>query len=239
MSSRRRFLGTAAAFVLGCRYSAPSDVGAAGDDSGAPPPRDTGATPPGDSGTTGADDTGGAPVDDSGTTGPVDTGPTSCVETSEGAIGPNYLPNAPEREELVPASTGGTRLEVSGWVRDTACAPVPDARIEVWQAELDGGYDFSEEMLFRGTVAVDADGAYRFITRVPGYELGPDGAAIPLHIHLRVAATGTTAELVTLLYFSDDGVLAAFDPPADLVGNVESDGAGGKRIRFDLVLPPA
>lgn len=240
MSSRRRFLGGAAAFVMSCRYSPPSTSTPSGSTDSTPPPReDTGGTPTEDSGPTGGQDTGGTPVEDSGTPGPVDTGPTSCVPTSEGAIGPNYLPDAPERVELVPETTDGTRLEVYGVVRDTTCAPVAGARIEVWQAELDGGYDFSDDMLFRGTVVAGTDGAYRFVTRVPGYEVGPDGSAIPLHLHLRIASTATTAELVSLIYFSDDGVLAAFDPPADLVGAVESDGAGGKRIHFDIVLPPA
>lgn len=240
MKTRRMFLGGAAAAVVGCRYrplvldgEAPADTSSpattdSGDPSDSGGPVDTAGSLPDDSAPpedTSADDTGGTP--------------TSCTTTSTGAIGPNYLPNVPERTELVPASTGGTRLEVSGTVRDLRCQPVADHPFEVWQATIDGGYDFSDELLYRGTVRTDASGAYRFVTRVPGYELGPDGDAIPLHIHFNSSARGAYGSLVTLFYFQGDEVLAAFDPPTDLVCAVIPDGSGGQKMTFDVVLPDA
>jgi protocatechuate 3,4-dioxygenase alpha subunit len=74
-------------------------------------------------------------------------------------------------------ATEGQRITVTGIVRDGAGQPVPDALIEIWQANAAGHYAHpadpratSEEASFRGfgRCATDNDGRFAFETIVPG-----------------------------------------------------------------------
>lgn len=68
----------------------------------------------------------------------------------------NYVPGAPLVADL------GTGFVVSGIVRDVAtCAPVPNARVQVWTATERGG---EREPSNRGSVMTDADGRFRLET---------------------------------------------------------------------------
>jgi len=109
----------------------------------------------------------------------------TCAPTKPDALGPFYIPGAPERERT------GRGLVVTGSVRSaTGCRPLSGAQIEWWSAGSSGDYDDAH----RATQRTDAQGRYRYETDFPGKYPGR-----PPHLHLRVTAPGHRA-LVTQIY---------------------------------------
>lgn len=154
----------------------------------------------------------------------------SCDDgpTPRQTAGPFFKPDSPARATLAEPG-GGEPLILEGRVLSTACRPLPGAVVDVWHAGPDGGYDLAG-FRWRGHQMVDADGAWRFVTVVPG-PYGPRTR----HIHLRVEVPGGPS-LATQLYFPDDernGRDFLFRP--DLLMDVVN-GSGGRHGRFDLVL---
>ncbi|HXJ79556.1 MAG TPA: intradiol ring-cleavage dioxygenase [Candidatus Methylomirabilis sp.] len=119
-----------------------------------------------------------------------------CVPTASDMEGPFYKPGAPLRDAT------GKGLVVSGVVRaaDT-CEPIPDARVEWWQANPSGQYDD----IHRGAQVTGASGAYRFDTDFP-----PPYSGRPSHIHLKTEAKGYR-KLTTQLYPKGGQSAVAFD----------------------------
>ena len=125
----------------------------------------------------------------------------------------------------------GTRIV--GRVYDGAGEPVPDAMVEIWQADADGRYrgDFGW-----GRSGTDAEGRFAFTTVKPG---AVDGQAP--HVVVLVFARGLLKPVLTRMYFPDeaeansaDPVLGSIDDPdarATLVAE-PVDGA----LRFDIRL---
>ncbi|MEV4536121.1 protocatechuate 3,4-dioxygenase subunit alpha [Asanoa sp. NPDC049518] len=114
-----------------------------------------------------------------------------------------------------------------GVVLDGAGEPVPDALIEIWQADPAGRFDHPDDP--RGAVATagfrgfarcptDTDGRYAIRTVKPGPVPGPDGILQAPHIDVSLLARGLLDRLVTRVYFpdeaanADDPVLARVDP---------------------------
>jgi catechol 1,2-dioxygenase len=124
--------------------------------------------------------------------------------------GPLYVAGAPE-------STGFARLDqdpqpgetlfMQGQVRDADGKPVANATVEVWHANHLGGYSFFDPTQtpynLRRTIRTDAEGRYRFRSKLPvGYSVPPNGATDkllkalgrhgtrPAHIHFFVTAPG-------------------------------------------------
>src|SRR6516162_4117720 len=133
------------------------------------------------------------------------------------AMGPFYpLGELPQSADLttVPGRSGraeGQVLNVMGRVLNLAGEPVPNARIEVWQANSHGRYrdprDTNPAPLdpnFDGSALLvsDAEGRYRFKTIKPAaYRAGPN-LVRPAHIHFQV--TGRQDRLITQMYFEND-----------------------------------
>lgn len=112
-------------------------------------------------------------------------GQPACAPTRPDALGPFYVPDAPER------SSTGRGLIVSGRVRSAdGCAPLPGARIEWWSANPRGEYDDAH----RAVQAADSEGRYRYETDFPGRYPGR-----PPHVHVRVTAPRHRT-LVTQVY---------------------------------------
>jgi protocatechuate 3,4-dioxygenase beta subunit len=108
-----------------------------------------------------------------------------CAPTAPDALGPFYVPGAPERDRT------GKGLVLGGVVRGgAACRPLSGARIEWWAANPGGDYDDAH----RATQKSDAEGRYRYETDFPGKYPGR-----PRHLHLRVTAPGHRT-LVTQIY---------------------------------------
>ncbi len=133
-----------------------------------------------------------------------------CVATSDDILGPYYLPGSPNTTLVAQPGEPGTRLFISGAVLSSDClTPVPNATIEVWQANDAAVYDTSAAFLLRGTLYSDASGLYAFETIVPGPYLNGNQYR-PKHIHFRVNRPGFP-ELITQLYFEGDPYIPA-DP---------------------------
>ena len=116
----------------------------------------------------------------------------------------------------------GERIIVSGCVLDEDARPVPNALIEVWQANAAGRYlhkndqhDAPLDPNFTGCgrTLTDNNGKYRFVTIKPGaypWRNHPN-AWRPMHIHFSLFGAGLLTRLVTQMYFPGDPLLA-FDP---------------------------
>lgn len=109
----------------------------------------------------------------------------------------------------------GQRIVVSGRVLDTNRTPVPDALIEIWQANAAGRYRHGNDtwpapldphFTGLGRTLTDAAGRYRFITIKPGAYpwQNHDNAWRPAHIHFSLFGRAFTQRLVTQMYFPDD-----------------------------------
>jgi protocatechuate 3,4-dioxygenase beta subunit len=118
--------------------------------------------------------------------------------------------------------------------------PISDAVVEIWNADVNGDYDLSDDYIFRGSCRTGADGRYRFRTIIPGRYLN-GGSYRPSHIHFRITAPGH-AELVSQIYFKDDPFLSS-DPWASLAKAKErilplaTDTNGENVVTFDIHLP--
>lgn len=126
--------------------------------------------------------------------------------------GPLYVAGAP-------VSTGFARLDdgseskdaevlfMQGTVYDGKGAPLPNAQVEVWHANLMGNYSFFDKSQssfnLRRTIITDDQGRYQFRSIMPsGYGCPPDGTTQallnklgrhgqrPAHVHFFVTAPG-------------------------------------------------
>jgi protocatechuate 3,4-dioxygenase alpha subunit len=149
----------------------------------------------------------------------------------------------PQMNELVPpANPRAVRLH--GRVTDGAGAPVPDAVIEIWQADPQGHIVRRPGSLRRdgwtftgwGRAATDPDGHYSFATLEPGRT----EAGRPAFFAVTVFARGLLDRLFTRAYLPDgaealaaDPLLSALDPDrrATLITSRAEQG-----LRFDIRL---
>lgn len=143
----------------------------------------------------------------------------TLAPTPSQTVGPFFWFGLCERPcaELVPPDGAGA-LRVSGSVFDGAGEPVPDAMVEIWQADERGEYrgDFGW-----GRCGTDADGRFSFVTVKPGPVTGPGGESQAPHLVVLVFARGLLKPVLTRMYFPDgpeanaaDPVLAAIDDAA-------------------------
>lgn len=112
-----------------------------------------------------------------------------------------------------PGTPEGEVIEVAGCVLDGNGAPVPDAMIEIWQANAAGRYaspdDAREDVPLDpnfvgfGRAATDAEGVWRFRTIRPGRVPGPGNSLQAPHLLLSVFGRGLIKRLATRLYFAD------------------------------------
>jgi protocatechuate 3,4-dioxygenase beta subunit len=113
----------------------------------------------------------------------------------------------------------GERVVMHGYVRDSFGRPVPNALVEVWQANASGRYRHPKDSYIGaldpnfggcGRVLTDADGHYRYRTIKPGPY--PWRNRInewrPAHIHVAISGTGWAQRLITQLYFEGDPLIA-------------------------------
>jgi protocatechuate 3,4-dioxygenase, beta subunit len=149
--------------------------------------------------------------------------PVRVTQTLSEITGPN-----PGAEMLSPGDSDlsrfnggralGERIIVTGRVLDEDERPVPNALIEIWQANACGRYahpadqhDAPLDPHFSGAgrAVTGADGAYRFTSIKPGaYPWGNHhNAWRPNHIHLSLFGAGLATRLVTQMYFPGDPLL--------------------------------
>jgi len=132
--------------------------------------------------------------------------------TQDNILGPYHRPGAPFRAKVTPPLAEGRILLVTGrvWALD-ARKPLPQAVLDVWQADHHGRYDNDDPknppakgvFKYRARLVCDEAGHYEYETIYPGkYKTGPDDWR-PAHIHYLVRAPGYKT-LVTQLYFKGD-----------------------------------
>ena len=115
----------------------------------------------------------------------------------------------------------GEQIVVTGRLIDGGGDPVPDAMIEVWQADGEGRYPGASEALantrFKGFGRCETlGGAFRFLTVKPGSVPGRKDRPQAPHINVGIFARGILKRLFTRIYFDDEGANAV-DPVLGLI----------------------
>lgn len=135
-------------------------------------------------------------------------------------------------------AVAGDVIEIEGRVLDGAGEPLPDALVEIWQADAEG--DYGARFAGFGRAATGEDGTFRFRTVRPGRVPGPGNALQAAHIAIGVLGRGLIKRLVTRLYF-EDGEGLDDDPVLALVPAVRRPTLIARRSgdavwRFDIRL---
>ena len=179
-------------------------------------------------------------------------------------VGPFFL-NCLLREDarrntLVQPETAGERIRIEGRVLDGDGEPVPDALVEIWQADATGRYHHRADnraaaltdpaFIGFGRAGMDDAGAYWFETIRPGavpFDADQSGRMQAPHISVMVFARGLLNSLATRLYFADDpandadpvlGLVPAARRETLLARRMSSDESGAV-YRFDIILQGA
>ena len=144
--------------------------------------------------------------------------------TAESAMGPFYPTIHPTDADADltwvkgrSARAVGQVIEVSGRVFDVHGNPIPDATLELWQANAAGRYDHPSDISkapldpnFQGyaTLRTDAQGSWRIVTIKPGGYDSPIGHRPP-HIHFDLR--GPKSRNIAQLYFPEEAAGNAAD----------------------------
>ena len=147
------------------------------------------------------------------------------------------------------ATPDGELIEVTGCVYDARGDAVPDAMIEIWQANSRGRYASPDDdrdvpldpcFIGFGRTVTEEDGSFRFRTVRPGRVPGPGNSLQAPHLALSILGRGLLKRLATRLYFSDgegndeDPILALVPEArrATLIARPQSDASWRLDIRL-------
>ena len=158
------------------------------------------------------------------------------------------------QEYIVPETVEGA-LKLSGRVYDGEGQAVPDAVIEIWQANIFGKYDHPEDTSDAelvndfsgfGRSCTDKDGHFFFVTLKPGRVPGRGNTLQAPHIAVNVFARGMLKQQVTRIYFSDEAKTNFEDPVLNsiedelarntLIAQRKDDNGGILEYTFDIHL---
>jgi len=125
---------------------------------------------------------------------------------------------------LITPDTSGERIHLEGRVFDGDGQPVPDAMLEIWQADAQGRFNNPKDnralpnSAFRGfgRCGTNPNGDYAFDSIKPGSVPDPDGRPQAPHILLAVFARGMLMHLYTRIYLGGEAANAT-DPVLALV----------------------
>jgi protocatechuate 3,4-dioxygenase, alpha subunit len=152
---------------------------------------------------------------------------------------------------LAASGVSGKRLTIEGHVLDGDGQPVPDAVIEIWQANTHGKYAHPEDTQEKplepgfsgyGRVPTDDNGQFRFTTIKPGSVPGPGGKSQAPHLVVSLFMRGLLKRLVTRIYFpgeatnDSDFILSLVEPgrrPTLIARKVQGQ---GDLLRWNVVL---
>jgi protocatechuate 3,4-dioxygenase, alpha subunit len=178
------------------------------------------------------------------------------VPTPSQTVGPFFHIglDRPDWADLTNGNPQGERIVIEGRVIDGDGVSVPDACLELWQANAAGRYAHPDDNRidrlldpnFRGfgRVATDADGRFRLTTIRPGAVPGRGNALQAPHIAVALFARGLLKQLFTRIYFAGDPLnetdpaLLAIDDPArrQTLIATRRDGPGPATWHLDIVL---
>jgi protocatechuate 3,4-dioxygenase alpha subunit len=166
-------------------------------------------------------------------------------------VGPYFAVALRTRTRSVQRGEGaeGTRIVIEGTVVDGKGAIMPDAVIEIWQADARGRYRHPEDRRSQqpdpafngyGWAHTRADGSFTFETVKPGCVPGPGGRDQAPHVLVSVMARGVLNRYLTRLYFedepanADDAILAIV--PVGRRQTLVAPRIDGHTYRFDIVM---
>jgi protocatechuate 3,4-dioxygenase, alpha subunit len=165
---------------------------------------------------------------------------TDFGPTPSQTVGPFFsfgLCVLPAANELVTPDVED-EIVIAGRVLDGAGDPLPDAMVEIWQADAEGVYrgDFGW-----GRSGTGANGEFSFVTVKPGRVPGPDGTLQAPHLTMLVFARGMLKAAQTRVYFADEAEANAEDP---VLNGIEDEAARASLVaghaengfRFDIHL---
>jgi protocatechuate 3,4-dioxygenase, beta subunit len=113
-----------------------------------------------------------------------------------------------------PARALGKVVYVRGRILDSACAPLANATVEIWQACASGRYNnlkddntaaLDPNFKYWGEAYTNQNGEYMFKTIIPGAYPADTNWVRPPHIHFKISKLGYR-ELVTQMYFRGDAL---------------------------------
>jgi protocatechuate 3,4-dioxygenase, alpha subunit len=168
----------------------------------------------------------------------------------------------PAEHDLLNASAAngtakGTQIQIVGTVLDGKGEPIPDALLEIWQANAAGRYRsagddrdhlaLDEAFVGFGRSSTSEQGEYRFRTVLPGRVPGPGNSLQAPHIAVSVMGRGLLKRLITRIYFEsseglDDDPILNLVPAARratlIAKRIAKQGAyeGSQTYRFDIRL---
>lgn len=179
------------------------------------------------------------------------TSGSKCTEiTAATTEGPYFVTDTRKLEDnnLNYTNLPGTKIKVNGYVyAGTKNAPVPNAKIELWQTDDKGSYHpnangpankYREDQLaLRGYVVSNDEGYYEFISIYPGFY---EGRA--RHIHAKISADGYRDTITQILFEPkqgdgvtiDNDAIAQALPACHLLKMNEQDGIEAGVIDFRL-----
>ena len=142
--------------------------------------------------------------------------PQMLTEVTGPALGEGRV--GPDDHDLTAQHEGepvGQRIQVAGRLLDSDGRPIPNALVEVWQANAAGRYKHRNDnwpapldpnFTGAGRCLTDSEGRYRFVTIKPGAYPWKNHANAwrPAHIHFSLFGRVFTQRLVTQMYFPDD-----------------------------------
>ena len=139
--------------------------------------------------------------------------PLTASQTVGPFFGPALLREDARRHILVRPETVGERIRIEGRVLDGDGLPIPDAMVEIWQANAHGRYHHPADQgsapldpsfTGYGRSGTDEDGRYWFETIKPGPVPFDEQQMQAPHICVIVFARGLLNHVVTRLYFEDE-----------------------------------
>ncbi|NML17367.1 intradiol ring-cleavage dioxygenase [Azohydromonas caseinilytica] len=181
--------------------------------------------------------------------------------TQATVFGPFHVEDAPRMEQGDDIAGGapGEPLDVDVCVCALDGTPIPDAEVDVWQADEQGLYDvqipaLGQQRRARAVMRTDAEGRLRFRSIVPtAYPIptdGPVGRMLvatgrhpwrPAHVHFMVKAPGYQT-LITHVFRDADPYLdsdVVFGVRDSLVARFDKkEVQGARRLDFRFVMAP-
>ncbi len=152
------------------------------------------------------------------------------VPTPATTEGPYYKKGSPEKKVFREQGAPGEPLVLTGRVTEDTGAPLPQARLDFWQANGNGKYD-NAGFILRGHQFTNVSGGYKLETVVPGAYTGRTP-----HIHVKVSSPDGRTTVTTQLFlpgldsnktdaiFRDELLMTVSTAPA------------GKSATYDFVL---
>ena len=134
------------------------------------------------------------------------------IATSSQTVGPFFsfgLTTNATLARVAAPDCAGEHITLRVRIVDGDGVPVPDAMVELWQADANGTYGPPTEQ-FRGfgRLGTDADGSCTFETIRPGSVSDARGAVEAPHVNLCIFMRGLLRHVYTRAYFAGDATRA-------------------------------